>query len=111
MAITAAQIEQMARAASWKFDVDFRDRIGDPVTYTGDGVQDLDQLIVRLSGTFVIQPRMQCDVGSLFSDWRAATVGDVIALKAKYIELNGTVNKPAWPWTDPNGNATEITRS
>jgi len=110
VALTDAQLTQMASAASWKFDVDFKDYRTDSVTYTGDGVEDLDQLIVRLSGTFVIQPRILCDVGSLFSDWRAATVNDVIALKAKYIELNGTVNKPAWPWTPLNGNATEITR-
>jgi hypothetical protein len=100
----------MASAASWKFDVDFRDRT-DAVTYTGDGVEDLNQLIVRLSGTFVVQPRILCDVGSLFSDWRQATIDDVYALKEKYLELNGTVNKPAWPWTEPHGNSTEIQRT
>lgn len=109
--LTDAQIDRLAQAASWKFDVDFKDYRTDSVVSTGDGVDDLDKLIVQLSGTFVIQPRILCDVGSTFSDWRKANVDDVTALKARYIEYYGTVSKPATPWGTPNGNATEITEA
>jgi hypothetical protein len=108
--LSDAQIDRLAQVASWKFDIDYKDYRTDPVVFTGDGVDDLDKLIVQLSGTFVIQPRVLCDVGSLFSDWRKANVDDVIALKAKYITYYGTVSKPETPWSIPNGSATEITQ-
>lgn len=109
--LTDAQIDQLAKTASWKFDVDYKDYKTDPVVFTGDGVEDLDRLIINLSGTFVIQPRVLCDVGMTFSQWRKANVDDVIALKARYIAYYGTVNKPEVYWQPSNGSATEIIKS
>ena len=103
-----AQIDRLAQSASWKFDVDYKDYRTDPVVFTGDGVDDLDKLIVQLSGTFIIQPKVLCDVGSTFSDWRIANVDDVIALKAKYITYYGTVAKPPIMEDFVRGTAFEI---
>jgi hypothetical protein len=103
-----AQIDFLARAASWKFDIDFKDHIGDPVTYFGDGVDDLDALIIRLSGTFVIPPRVLCDVGKLFSQYIAVGVPDIEALRDRYIEIWGTVAKPPVVEDFKKGTASEI---
>jgi hypothetical protein len=102
------QIDFLARAASWKFDIDFKDHIGDPVTYFGDRVDDLDALLVRLSGTFVIPPRVLCDVGMLFSQYIAVGIADIQALRTRYIEIYGTVSKPPVEEDHKKGTASEI---
>ena len=96
--LTDAQLDALARRASWTFDVDFRDR-NDSVVFFGDGVDDLDSLIVAVEGN-IFTPRILCDVGILFSGYVRVTVEDVKALKARYIEVWGTVSKPSW-WIDP----------
>lgn len=97
----------MAKAASWKFDVDFKD-LRDTVTYTGDGVDDLDHLIGRLEGPFFQQPKIYCDVGKLFSSYVLVTVDDVRALRQRYIEVNGTVDKPQVYYDVRQGSAVEL---
>ena len=107
MALTQEQIDWLAKTASWKFDVDFRD-LRDSVTYTGDGVDDLDMLINRLTGPLFQQPRILCDIGKLFSSWVPVTVDDIQALRLRYIEINGTVGKPLSYYDTPPGHVTEI---
>ena len=106
--LTDAQLDFMARAASWKFNVDFRVTSGDPVVFTGDGVDDLDALISRIQSTAPLPVRMQLDVGKLFSQYVAVTVDDVVALRQRYIDIYGTVSKPQTPFQQTTGEAVEI---
>jgi len=106
--LTDAQVDFMARTASWKFDIDFRDHLGDPVTYFGDGVDDLDELLVRLSGPFVIPPRVFCDVGALFSHYILVGTDDIQAIRTRYIDIYGTVAKPPVMEDFKKGTASEL---
>ena len=106
--LTEEQLDWLAKTASWKFDVDFKD-LRDSVTYAGDGVDDLTALINRLEGPLVRQPRVLCDVGKLFSSWIIVTVDDVHALRQRYIEINGTVGKPPSYYDRRPGTTVEVT--
>lgn len=100
--LTDDQLESLARKAEWKFDVSFKNERGadDAVVYTGDGVDDLTKLISRLESmtTSGGTPRYKilCDTGGLFSNYVIVTVDDVYALRAKFIEIWGTVAKPPY---------------
>ena len=106
--LTTEQIDWLAKTASWKFDVDFQD-LRDSTTFTGDGVDDLDALINRLTGPLYRQPKVLCDVGKLFSSWTIVSVDDVYALRERYIEIHGTASKPPEYYDMPPGNVVEIT--
>lgn len=106
--LTDAQLDFLARAASWKFDVDFKVTHGDSAVFTGDGVDDLDSLISRIQSTVPLAPRIQVDVGKLFSQYVFVGVEDIIALKSRYIEIYGTVSKPQTPFESTVGIAVEI---
>lgn len=94
LVLTDAQLDRMARSASWTFDVDFHDR-SDSVVFYGDGVDDLNSLLVAVQGN-IKTPKIVCDVGSLFSSYKIVTVEDIQALKDKYISIWGTVSKPPY---------------
>ena len=49
MLLTADQQRDIARRAIWYFDCFFGALSEDSVVFTGDGVEDLDRLISRLS--------------------------------------------------------------
>lgn len=106
--LTTEQIDWLAKTASWKFDVDFKD-LRDSVTFFGDGVDDLDSLLNKLNGPLVRQPRIICDVGRLFSSWVQVTVDDIYALRARYIEIYGTVAKPLVYYEPTPGTSIEVT--
>lgn len=104
MALTDAQLTLLAKQAAWKFDLGIKDarNFNDSVVYTGDGVDDLDKLIDRLSvlnGNTAY--RLQVDIGSLFSSYVTVAFSDVVALRAKYISIFGTVSKPPYPYNVP----------
>ena len=101
------QIDFMAKAACWKFDVDFKD-LRDSVVYEGSGVGDLDRLIATLEGPLMQQPKVLCDVGKLFSSYVLVTVDDVYALRQRYIEVYGTVNKPQIYYDVRQGSAVSL---
>lgn len=100
--LTAAQLDYMARSASWKFDVSVKDARNayDSVVYTGDGMDDLTKLIDYLENLTLAngarQFKMQCDVGATFSNWVNVTIDDVYALRARFIEIWGSVAKPPY---------------
>ncbi len=97
MLLTPAQQQILAQRAQWYFDIYFGPP-GDWVTFTGDGVDDLDSLISRLNTNaqynFNMSQRFMCDVGGQYSDWRPFDIEDVYAIRAYYIEFYGDVNKP-----------------
>jgi hypothetical protein len=101
--LTDAQLDFLARTISWKFDCDLRDT-GDSVVITGDGVDDLD----RLLGLFDRTPRIRvaADVGAQFSQYVYVGRDDILALKARYIAIYGTVDKPAL--INPVGGAAQV---
>lgn len=110
--LTIDQLTYLAQSAQWKFDVSFKNERGadDAVIYTGDGVDDLNQLINRLEGMTTSngysRVKMLCDTGKLFSNYVITTVEDVYALRQRYIEIWGTVDKPTYPYNVPVSQAT-----
>jgi hypothetical protein len=98
----------MAKAACWKFDVDFKD-LRDSVVFEGSGVSDLNRLIATLEGPAVLRPKVLCDVGKLFSSYVIVSVDDVYALRQRYIEVYGTVDKPQIYYAPRPGSAVEVT--
>jgi hypothetical protein len=111
--LTTEQLAYLAQSAQWKFDVSFKNERGadDAVVFTGDGVDDLTQLITRLEGMTVSngfsRVKVLCDTGKLFSNWVIVTVSDVYALREKYIDIWGTVSKPGYPYNVPFSQATK----
>lgn len=97
MLLTADQQRDIARRACWYFDCYFGPP-GDSVVFTGDGVEDLDQLISRLNANAqdnrVWGQRFLCDVGSQYSDWRPFDIEDVYAIKAEFVGYWGSVSRP-----------------
>ena len=97
MLLTAAQHRDIARRAQWYFDVYFGPP-GDSVVFTGDGLDDLNQLIDRLNGNTVnnhmLDQKFRCDVGTQYSDWRPFDVQDVVAIRSLFISFHGSVDKP-----------------
>jgi len=112
--LTIEQLTYLAQSAQWKFDVSFKNERGadDAVVFTGDGVDDLTALINRLEGMTATngysRVKMLCDTGKLFSNYVITTVDDVYALRQKYIETWGTVNKPDYNARPAPGIATPI---
>lgn len=112
VSLTDEQIDYLARSASWKFDVSFRDgrNAVDSTVYTGDGMDDLSKLISVLEDSTLPNGsrefRMMCDVGSLFSNWVTATVDDVYALRSRYIAVWGSTDKPPyWDYSAISGGS------
>jgi hypothetical protein len=103
--LTQVQIDYMAQRAYWQFYLqeNYREARGyDPVMITGDGVDDLNQLIARIENWGTQFTRVMCDVGSAFSVYKESSVSDVYALRTAYISVWGTVNKPDyWDSTQP----------
>ena len=97
MLLTAQQQRDLARRAQWYFDVYFGPP-GDSVVFTGDGLDDLNELIDRLTDNAVhnrnLKQSFLCDVGGQYSDWRPFDIEDVWAIRAEYITFYGSVNKP-----------------
>lgn len=97
MLLTPAQHRDLARRAQWYFDCYFGPP-GDYVTFTGDGIEDLDRLIERLNTNAQYNrtrnQRFLCDVGGQYSDWRNFDIEDVYAIREQYLLYWGDVNKP-----------------
>ena len=68
------------------------------MVFTGDGVEDLDRLISRLTDNaaqnFIPRQKFMCDCGTQYSDWRPFDLSDVIAIRAAFVEFYGPVNRP-----------------
>ena len=97
MLLTSAQQRDIARRAQWYFDCYFGPP-GDSVVFTGDGIEDLDNLTARLNENaatnFNASQRFLCDVGTQYSDWRPFDIEDIYAIRAQYLACYGNVNRP-----------------
>lgn len=97
MLLTSDQQRLLAQRAQWYFDCYFGPP-GDYVTFTGDGIEDLDSLIARLNTNAQYNrnrsQRFLCDVGGQYSDWRNFDIEDVYAIRQYYLEIWGNVNRP-----------------
>lgn len=108
--LTSAQLNYLAKTASWKFDVAIKDarNANDSVVYTGDGVDDLNGLISRLENmNGNTNYKVSVDVGSLFSNYVLVTLDDIYALRQTYISVFGTVTKPGYPFDVTLSQATK----
>lgn len=97
MLLTPEQHKAIAQRAQWYFDCYFGPP-GDSVVFTGDGVEDLDQLISRLNANaqynLQLNQRFMCDVGTQYSDWRNFDIEDVYAIRQQFLDYYGDVNRP-----------------
>jgi hypothetical protein len=97
MRLTPDQHRDIARRAIWYFDCFFGPP-SDSIVFTGDGADDLDSLISRLTdnaaNNHVYGQKFLCDVGTQYSDWRPFDIEDVQRIRDAYVEFFGTVNKP-----------------
>ena len=89
MLLTSDQQRDMARRAIWYFDCYFGALSEDSVVFTGDGVEDLDSLISRITDNTannrIRNQRFLCDVGTQYSDWRPFDIDDLNAIRAQYV--------------------------
>jgi hypothetical protein len=122
MKLTALEQQTIARRAIFYFDCYFGMNHEDSVIFTGDGVDDLDALIDRLTTAFAtpggvgVRSRFQVDVGSTTSSWKPFDLDDVRGIRDQYVEHYGEVNKPAVTRSRSSGiqiasNETPVTAS
>jgi hypothetical protein len=101
--LTPELIAYIAQRAQWYVEFDFNnitaDNQGDPFVITGDGVDDLDSLLIRIDAN----PRceMKIEVGRQYSSFQPCTRADIVTLRQFYISFFGTVNKPGLPFQQP----------
>ena len=91
--LTNEQLITLAQKAQWYFDCDYHDG-SDVVTFTGDGVGDLDQLIARLFSPVYNRITITCLLGDNWDDRVPCNKYDVVNLRWFYIQIQGQVNKP-----------------
>lgn len=98
MLLTADQQRDVARRAIWYFDCFFGALSEDSVVFTGDGVEDLDRLISRLTDNAaqnkMPHQKFMCDVGTQYSEWRPFDLDDLVAIRAQFVTSYGNVNRP-----------------
>lgn len=99
MKLTAEEQKLIARKAIWYFDCYFGMNTDDSVVFTGDGVDDLDVLISRLTkaaeeGGIGVNARFLADTGTTWESWKAFDVEDVQAIRQYYVAIYGEANKP-----------------
>jgi hypothetical protein len=95
--LTQAQINFLANKAQWYVEIDNRRQVdgGDVWVNTGDGVDDLDRLLVLMPTLTVATFRI--DVGTQYESWVPCNIADIQAIRTAYIGYFGQVNKPGWP--------------
>lgn len=112
MKLPQADINYIAQRAQWLFDVAFSPRnspvaFGDNVTFTGQGLTDLNRTISVISsamGQFPNPPpRITCEIGTqgtvllgnAFPKYLQCDIQDIYAIKDAYIAYYGSVDKPS----------------
>lgn len=88
----APVLEYLAQKGYWFVDCDFRDR-SDTTVYSGDGVDDLDQLLHVIDRN--PKMRMVMDVGLKECSFRSVVRADIVALRAAYVAAWGETMEPA----------------
>jgi hypothetical protein len=95
--LTQQQINFLANKAQWYVEIDNRRQVdgGDVWVNTGDGVDDLDRLLVLMGS--LPRATFRIDTGFQYDVWVPCTVEDIQAIRTAYIGYFGNVNKPGWP--------------
>ena len=105
MKLKQADIDTIAQRANFFFNITWAYHTFDEsVVYTGDGVADLDRLIVQMAAGTMPSAQFQVDVGSQYSIYKFFDLEDLLAIKASYIAFYGTVNKPNAYLPEPSTN-------
>jgi hypothetical protein len=105
MKLKQADIDSVAQRANFFFNITWAYHTFDEsVVYTGDGVADLDRLIVQMAAGTMPSAQFQVDVGSQYSIYKFFDLEDLLAIKASYIAFYGTVNKPNAYLPEPSTN-------
>jgi len=95
MKLQQADIDAVAQRANFFFNITWAYHTFDEsVVYTGDGVADLDRLIIQMAAGTMPSSQFQVDVGSQYSIYKQFDLDDLLAIKASYIAKYGNVNKP-----------------
>ncbi len=92
--LTEAELTHLVNTLAWRFDCELFDN-SDSVTITGDGVDDIDQLIGIIDRHRKI--RMLVNVGFITPDYKVANRVDIVNMRAVYVSIYGEVNNPAPP--------------
>lgn len=104
MKLSAQDVFVVARRGEWKLDVNLGalDSANSAI-YFGDGVDDLDRVSAIIASGTNHGARLLIDVGAhenlnpgpdFAAQWRFFDQEDLAAIRAKFVELNGPVNKP-----------------
>jgi hypothetical protein len=109
--LTQAEIEYQAQKACWYVEAEprniaFLGAASDSVVLTGDGVEDLDQ-ILNFMATYP-NGRYTIDIGRSTTDYRPCDSTDIQGIKIAYMAFYGTVNKPGFPIPFPRTNELPI---
>lgn len=96
MPLTQADINFQAKKASWYVEIDNRRAVdgGDVWVVTGNGVADLDRLLVLMPTLTVA--RFRIDTGIQYDRWLPCDINDIRAIRSAFIEFYGTVAKPGY---------------
>jgi hypothetical protein len=92
--------QMLAQRASWYFDIDPKDRAGDSVMLTGDGLNDLDQVVGFIdrypNGKFTVDTGKVVALSGAYPQFRICDREDVLAIRAAYVAFWGTtaLDKP-----------------
>jgi hypothetical protein len=95
--LTQQQINFLANKAQWYVEIDNRRQVdgGDVWVNTGDGVDDLDRMLVLMQTLPVAS--FKIDIGTQYESWVPCNIADIQAIRTAYIGYFGQVNKPGWP--------------
>ncbi len=105
MKLKQADIDSVAQRANFFFNITWAYHTFDEsVVYTGDGVDDLDRLIVQMAAGTRPSAQFQVDVGMQYSIYKPFDLDDLVAIRASYIAFYGTVNKPNAYLPEPSTN-------
>jgi hypothetical protein len=95
MKLKQADIDTIAQRANFFFNITWAYHTFDEsVVYTGDGVDDLDRLIVQMAAGTRPSAQFQVDVGMQYSIYKPFDLDDLVAIRAAYVAFYGAVNKP-----------------
>ena len=105
MKLKQADIDSVAQRANFFFNVYWRySAFDDCCVYTGDGVDDLDRLIVQMAAGTQPSAQFQVDVGMQYSIYKPFDLDDLVAIRASFVAKYGEVNKPNAYLPEPSSN-------
>jgi len=92
MTVSHAEIESVVDRGSWMFDFYEYDGKSDYTAFVGDGVDDLDRLILMVENTKT-KFTLLINVGLFSSDWRVTRMEDLVYMRSYVVSKFGEVSK------------------